>query len=586
LKIFYAVFLLLLSIHTTLYAEDTNTTSHLIVIKGNTAFEISTIEDVLSVDRGSVLTFWRETPPTIDDKLLPTLEATLKSFYDSEGYYDASFNIEQNSSIVTVEIDAKKPVIVSDINRSLDKNLSSLIVLKKGERFRAKAFIQTKQNMIQALLNDGYCSYDLNTKAYVDLSKHTAELVYVLHKGDICTFGEPNIVGLKTIDKEIILSRVRAKKGERFDPKKVKATYNGIYTLNAFDSVQISVDRKFYNVVPIDIKLSEVENAYHFEGGLGYDTYIGPRVHVSLEKKNFYGNAQKTGIKLSWSSKEQLAIGNFYKPALFLWRGYGIDFGTEFGYSNLEYTGFQEAKSFAKLYLEHNEGRLKLRTGLALENIDITAEDNLKSYETLIQAVSEGNFLLLYPYVDVVYDARDDKLNPRYGYYLSASLEYGIDYKPNATSYIKSLIEARGIYTFDKLTLATVGKVGVVDEKTNSLPESKLFFAGGSYSNRAYGFNTMGVITSKRNDTIFGASTWVNLSIEADYPIVGNLYGALFNDNTMLNDTSYDYTGEVISSAGLGIRYMTPIGPFKVDVGWNVNKPSEYGISFQIGQSF
>ena len=94
------------------------------------------------------------------------------------------------------------------------------------------------------------------------------------------------------------------------------------------------------------------------------------------------------------------------------------------------------------------------------------------------------------------------------------------------------------------------------------------------------------MITSPRSDTIFGASTWLNLSLEANYPIVGNLYGAVFNDNTMLNDTSYDFSGEVISSAGLGIRYLTPIGPFKVDVGWNVNKPSEYGISFQIGQSF
>ena len=440
--------------------------------------------------------------------------------------------------------------------------------------------------MIKRLLDRGYCSYDLNTKAYVDLSKHTASLLYEVKKGEICTFGEPVITGLKSIDKKVILSRVRAKKGERFDPKKVKETYTGIYSLNAFDSLQISVDRKFYNEVPVDIVLSEVENAYHFEGGVGYDTYIGPRIHASLLKKNFYGNAQKTGIKLSWSKKEQLAVGEYYKPALFLWGGYGIDFGAVLGYSNLEYPGFQEEKGFSKVYLEHNEGRLKLRTGLALENIDITAQENLKKNQSLKQAVSIGNFLLLYPYIDIVYDARDDKLNPKYGYYFSASLEYGIDYKPNATSYIKSLFEARVIHTFDKLTLASVAKVGMIDEKTNTLPESKLFFSGGSYANRAYGFNTIGVIASPRTDTIFGASTWQNLSFEANYPIVDKLYGAVFNDNTMLNDTSYDFRGSVISSAGLGIRYLTPIGPFKVDVGWNVNKPSEYGISFQIGQSF
>ncbi len=54
----------------------------------------------------------------------------------------------------------------------------------------------------------------------------------------------------------------------------------------------------------------------------------------------------------------------------------------------------------------------------------------------------------------------------------------------------------------------------------------------------------------------------------------------------MLTDKSYDFTGDMISSAGVGVRYMTPIGPFKLDVGWNVHDTSQYGISFQIGQSF
>ena len=77
-----------------------------------------------------------------------------------------------------------------------------------------------------------------------------------------------------------------------------------------------------------------------------------------------------------------------------------------------------------------------------------------------------------------------------------------------------------------------------------------------------------------------------NLSLEFDYPVWGDLYGAVFTDNTMLTDKAYDYTGEIITSAGVGVRYMTPVGPFKLDVGMNVEDPSQYGISFQIGQSF
>ena len=579
-------FLLFCMLSVAIFAENIVLSTHTIKIEGQKHFETETLQEVLSVNTQNILVFWKDEVPRIDDKLIPTLEGTLTSFYNSEGFYDANFSIEETNTSIHVYIKEKKPVKVTEVNITSDYNISSLVHLKKGDIFRAKDFVETKSDIAGALIDEGYCSYVLDTKAYVDLEKHSVELKYVVKKGDICTFGEPNIKGLKTIDKEVILSRVRTKKGERFDPKKVKETYAGIYGLNSFDAVQINVDRKIYNVVPIYITLSEVEAAYHFEGGIGYDTYIGPRIHASLIKKNFYGNAQQTGLKLSWSKKEQLAVGEYYKPALFFLLDYGIDFGTKFGYSNLEYQGFHEEKGFGKAYLEHNEGRLKLKAGLALENIDIKGEDNLKSNESLEQAVSEGTFLLFYPYVDAVYDARDDKLNPKYGYYLATSLEYGLDYKPSASSYIKMYLEGRYIYTFSQLTLAAVGKAGTIDKQANDLPESKLFFSGGAFYNRAYGFNTIGVIESPTSDSIAGASSMLNISLEADYPMWGNLYGAVFTDNTMLNEKSYDFSGDVISSAGLGVRYLTPIGPFKVDVGLNVNDPAQYGISFQIGQSF
>lgn len=230
---------------------------------------------------------------------------------------------------------------------------------------------------------------------------------------------------------------------------------------------------------------------------------------------------------------------------------------------------------------------MRLRTGIALENIVIDALDNLKPGEELEQAVTEGTFNLLYPYVDFIYDARDSKLNPKYGYYLSAYAEFGLSKDEEESAYYKTLYEGRIIHTFSNLTLAAVGKVGIVDtERENSLPESKYFFGGGSYSNRAYGFRELGVIISPTEDSINGASTMANLSLEADYPVWGDFYGAVFTDNTMLTEDSYDFTGDIITSAGIGVRYMTPIGPFKMDIAVNVNDTSQNGISFQIGQSF
>jgi outer membrane protein assembly factor BamA len=576
-----------LCLFTSLFAEELTLPTHLIYFSGQSHFDKSDLEDAIGVENKSFYQFWKDDDPRIKDKLIPSLPNTLKSFYASEGFYDASFEIEESNTTLNVIIEENQPVRISDINISSDFDISNLVTLSSGEIFRTKAFTLIKSRIISALLKEGYCSYDLDTKAYVDLEKQSVDLRYRLKKGGVCTFGKLSTEGLKTIDKDVILSRLRAKEGERFSTDLVQETSNKLYELGAFDSVLINVDRKIYNVVPVDITFEEIEKPYHFEVGAGYDTYVGPRVHGEIIKHNFAGNAQTTKLKASWSEKEQLLVGSFHKPALLNLFGYYIDFGANIGYSNLEFDGFQEEKSFTTGYLEYDNGRFKIRGGLALEHIQIDALDNLAEGEELQQAVNEGLFLLSYSYLDLIYDARDSKLNPKFGYYLAAYLEGGFSNEDDTSAYHKSQYEGRLIYTFANLTLATVGKVGVVEVAAEEgLPESKYFFGGGSFSNRAYGYRELGVILSPTEDSIYGASSMVNLSFEADYPMWEDIYGAVFTDHTMLTSESYSFNGEIISSAGVGVRYMTPIGPFKLDLGFNIHDPSIYGVSFQIGQSF
>ena len=561
--------------------------THEIYFTGQTHFEEGDLQDALGVDTPSFFQFWKDDTPLIKDKLLPTLPASVKSFYESEGFYDANFTIKETNTTIFVAITENEPVRIRDINISSDYNISSLVTLEKDDIFKAKTFISIKAKIMSKLLKNGYCSYDLDSKAYVDLDKHIVDIHYYLKKGGVCTFGKVTTTGLKTVSDEVVISRVRAKEGERFSTELVQETSDALYGLHAFDSVLINVDRKIYNVVPVDIKFKEMEKEYHLETGAGYDSYVGMRVHAEITKNNFLGNAQQLKLKTAYSEKEQLIMLSYYKPALMNLFDRNIDLGGRLGYSNLEFEGFKEKKAFSRGYLEHESERTKLRVGLAAENIEIRALDNLEPGEKLEHAVNEGTFKLFYPYVNYTYDARDSKLNPKYGFYLSAYGEFGLSSDEENNGYYKTLLEGRFIHTFSDLTLSAVGKAGVVDEdKKNSLPESKYFFAGGSFSNRAYGFRQLGVILSPSVYTIFGASSMANLSLEANYPVWGDIYGAVFTDNTMLTADSYDFSGDIITSAGLGARYMTPIGPFKIDIGWNVNKSSDYSISFQIGQSF
>ncbi len=543
------------------------------------------LQSALSVDSKSMFEFWSDKEPTIKDKLLPTLEETLRSYLDSEGFYDATFTIKTSKNEVLITITEDRPVKVNDINISSDYDLSDLVTFEKDEIFTAEKFTAIKTNIVLEMMKEGYCSYDLDSKAYVDLDKREVDLKYVLKKGGVCTFGKISVKGLKTIKDDVVISRIRAREGKRFNVERIQQSYDALYSLDAFNGVAVKYDRKFYNVVPIDVELTEITKPWSFVGGVGYDTNVGAGVNADIVRKNFMGNAKKLRVRLQYSQIEQVAEVSLFTPAFFGISDYYFDLYTRVGYSNLEYTGFMEEKLYAQAYLGYTNERLELIAGFSLENINISLLDDYDE-EKLTQAIDPGTYFLAYPYLSFVYDARDSKLNPKHGFYVSGAVEYGLPYDEEASAYLKYVLEGRAIYTISNLTMAAVAKAGIVDQTQNYVPESKLFFAGGAYSNRAYGYKRVGVIFTPTRYGIEGAQTMANLSLEADYPIVGNIYGAVFTDNTMLTINSYDFTGAILSSAGVGVRYMTPIGPIKVDVAANVRDVSQYGIQFQIGQSF
>ena len=540
------------------------------------------LQTAMGVDTKNIFQFWKEDKPSINDKLLPTLEESLRNFYDSEGFYDARFSIKTSKTDVAVSITENKPVKIHDINITSDYDVFDLITFEKGKIFRAKEFVSIKRNIMQKLMKEGYCSYDLDSKAYVDLDTHEVSVLLSLKKGGVCTFGKVTVHGLETIDDSVVISRVRAREGERFSTEKIQESYEALYDLDAFDSVLVNYDRKFYNVVPIDIVGSEITKPWYLKFGAIYDTDVGLRLSTEVIRTNFMGNAKQIGLHLAYSSIEELAELNYFIPALFNISDYYIDMTSKVGYGEFRYSGFKEEKGYAETSLDYNDEKLSVNAGFALENISISLFDDY----AWVKEVETGSFLLAGPFLGFTYDDRDSKLDPKHGYYIEGKVEYALPYDDEASSYIKYTLKGRVIHTFSDLTLSAVAKAGSVDQIQNEIPESKLFFAGGVNSNRAYGYKRVGVILSPTSYGIAGGSTMANLSLEANYPIWEDLYGAVFTDNTMLTNDKFDFSGDVLSTGGVGVRYKTPIGPLKVDIGMNVRDTSQYGIQFQIGQSF
>ncbi|WP_457607564.1 autotransporter assembly complex protein TamA [Nitratifractor sp.] len=545
------------------------------------------VYSVLGVPVRPWFEFWKSDEKRIPVKLIPAISDTLRGFLDSKGYYDATYTVDVRPDKVLVRIHEGKPVTVADINISSDFPIRDYVTFKKGEPFETERFTTIKSQIRKALLKEGYCSYDLDTKAYIDLDKRTVDLVYRLKKGDLCHFGNTTVVEKpEGIRDAVILSRMRYLPGDVFTTERVNESYAALNSLGIFGQTLIDTEKKYFNVVRPEVHAKLKEKMHRYTLSAGYDTEVGFRVKGTYDHYNLFGGGRKGGIVAQYSSEVKELTANFFQPAIFDVAGRYFDFYSEGGYYEEVYDYYDEKKIYLDLKFSHVDGFWSYDLGFDIERINIVLTGNPGEEDNL---VIPGYFSLVYGYGRITYDGRDSKLDPRNGYYLSGYFEYGYSMGVEENDpYYKLELEARYIKSFGKLTLATVGHAGVLDDgAVASLPASKYFYAGGSFSNRAYGDRDIGITETPTVDWGIGGRTWLNFTAEAQYPIWGDLYGGVFYDATLISEDIYSIGfSSWVQSAGVGIRYMTPVGPLKIDFAANIHDPSINRASLMIGQSF
>lgn len=568
--------ILFLLFSTLLIAKSIDSLNIPITFSGNKAIPTSDLESVVGAKRPSPLAIWKKDEAIINSILLSKLDETFRLFYKNEGFYDANISHKIDKDGVHFLIQENRPILIESIIVHSDLDIDDKITLEKKSRFRAKEFKETKKNIKRFLLSEGHCSPQLDTKAYLDIELYTATINIDLDKNSLCYFGDISIESKSsTMSDEVILSRLLFEKGDVFNIDKIKESYESLYALEAFDQLHLDYRLNFYNNKPVKITFKEIQKNIHSRIGIGYATDLKFQAKYHWEYKNFLGNGRKLIFDALLSKKQKIIENSFFYPHIVSFGGYHVDFENAIGYSEeKDIHDFDEKVLYNRFYLSHRSSRWYNSIGLGVESRDIS---------------NDQTFFLVYPFMKMVYDRRDSKLNPKEGLYFSHEMEYGLPYSPDSTSYLKYLEELRAIYTIRDVTLSAVGRMGSIQVfNNNGMPESKKFFGGGAFSNRAYGYDRIGITASETEDLIDGGFTLANLSLEANFPIYKSFNGAVFTDNTMLSDNQgiWEFSNKVITSAGIGFRYMTPIGPFKIDMGMNVNDRSQNAIHFQVGQSF
>ena len=125
---------------TSLFSEEEEKRSqkHPIHFHGQQAFNAHDLEKAMGIDTGNAYMFWRKKEPEIKDKLVPTLEDSLRNFYESHGYYHARFKILRSQTGIHVQIEENSPVKINTVKVQSDFDLKHITDFEKGSVFTSK----------------------------------------------------------------------------------------------------------------------------------------------------------------------------------------------------------------------------------------------------------------------------------------------------------------------------------------------------------------------------------------------------------------------------------------------------------------
>jgi len=249
-------------------------------------------------------------------------------------------------------------------------------------------------------------------------------------------------------------------------------------------------------------------------------------------------------------------------------------------------TDMERIAGLERSLAEHWRGRLAY-------NVAWSDVHDVPSITTQLFTNPARRYLLCFFELGLRRDTTDDPLDPTRGTWLDFSLEPAAEAIGSQLDYVKSLLEGRVFVPIGPTVLASRLRIGTMVAFGNTLaadlPVTELFYSGGSDSVRGYGYQKLGPIGAE-GEAVGGASL-LEGSVELRFPIWSALQGVAFADAGQLSLQAWGWRpASLLYASGVGLRYRTPLGPIRFDVGVPLNPPNggvqSYRLWFSIGQAF
>ncbi|ROU03601.1 autotransporter assembly complex protein TamA [Histidinibacterium lentulum] len=410
------------------------------------------------------------------------------------------------------------------------------------------------------------------------------DVAVALAPGRRYTFGPLLVSGNEDVRTRRIVQIAGLPTGEIYDPDAVQRATERLRRTGAFSSVVLREAETDGPGDTLPVTAEVVEQAPRRIGfGIEVSSIDGLGVSAFWLHRNLLGGAERFRAELE---VDQIGLD-----------GDRPDFGLNLSFSRPGTFGL-DRDLYATLELEDAvdqlvevraaEAELGL-TQLVGEDLTLSAGLGLR-YAEVTTGFFDVEYLLVTLPLSATLDRRDDALDPASGYYLDAEVTpfVGIE---NAENGVRLFTDARVYRSFgaeSRLTFAGRLQIGSLSGPVGvDAPTDFLFYSGGGGTVRGQPFESLGVEVPGGE---IGGNSFLGTQLEARYRIRDNIEAVAFYDYGMVGaDTFVDEDSPSHAGAGIGARYLTGVGPIRVDIATPVsgdNAGESVELYIGIGQAF
>lgn len=581
-----------------------------IQIVGNKAFTESDLRDQFNLDTGGWMSWYTKSDRYSRTKLNADLEA-LRSFYLARGFLEFRIDSTQvamspnkQDMSITINVSEGERFVVSGVKLDgnyLDKEdeFRALVKIKPGQAYNAETVAETTKAFTDYFGKFGFAFARVEVKPEIDRQNNRVQFVLLAEPSRRAYVRRINIAGNNRTRDEVIRREFRQFEAAWYDGDKIRLSRDRVDRLGYFTDVNIETQEVPGAPDQVDLILSVAEKPTGSVSlGAGFSSAEKVALSFSIQQENAFGSGNYLAISVNTSKFNQnlvLSTTDPYftpngvsrtldvfhrttRPLLGDLNAYSLvnsGLGLRFGVPVTE-----TDRVFMGLNVEQTQIREGSTLGLPVE---------YKDYAAQFGATSTALPLTL----GWARDGRDSALVPTRGALQRFNSDVSV---AGDVRYIRANYQFQQYIPLSKkYTLAFNTDLGWGKGLNGQpYPLFKNFYVGGLGSVRGFEQSTLGPSSSTTGIYLGGPKKMVfNAEFITPFPGAGNdktlrMFGFV-DAGYAFKDTENVAFSELRASAGVGLSWISPMGPLRFSYANPIRKQSGDKIQqlqFQIGTSF